>query len=860
MSPMKRRSGCLTLLSLLVPTLSSESARAQDTAPLRLDKVEVVGSHLKRIDGEGAAPVSTYTRDDIEATGAARLGDFLLALPFAGAGGSDDRSTSFSPGLEGTAALSLRGLGPGATLVLLNGRRLAAYGLALFDNDETFVDLNSLPLAAVQRVEVLRDGASAIYGADAIGGVVNIVLRRDFSGAEAMARVGQSTRGDARRAYATTTWGAGDLRADGYNAFIALDAQRRDAVPMVARSFSRSADQRPRGGFDGRFPTSSPPTVQLPDGDPFAAPACPPDRVMPALIATVRGTFCGFDPNPYNPLVPHIERVGALAVGSAAPTADLRLYAELAVNRAVASKSLSPAPVATVVPADAPTNPFGQDALVLWRPLDAGSRRGETKVDLRRAVIGAQGAWRRWEWDVAAGSTTIVTEVQGRNELRLGAVIESVGTGVLNPFTPTNDPAALDAARAAFNNGYDGRNQFVHGKATTELTRLQHGPMALAIGAERRRESFATALDPLVIAGEINGVSQADSSATRGVGAVFAEVNWLPAADLEVQLAARHDRYSDFGSTTHPKVAVRWRPAKAIMMRASAGRGFLPPSLPQLNRPRSAGEGVFDPVRCPVTQSFDDCGGGTNVYSQQGNPDLDAERSRQINAGVVIEPFAGWSASLDVWRIVHTGKIVFGGEYILRNEAAFPGRVIRGPVTAEDAALGLPGAIVEFRDAYVNLASRDVRGVDIEMKGRVASVLDGALALGATVSYLDRFVERVTPLDAARDDAGGDGRPRLRASASTEWQRGPWQLGIAARYIGSYRYLQPIDEARRTVASWTVIDLNIAWRGPRDRVSLTLHNAADRDPPFRSIGVGYDYQAMHDPIGRFVSLAWRHSF
>jgi iron complex outermembrane receptor protein len=852
---MRRRADCLTLMAPLALAISGGSAGAQDAAPQR---VEIVGSHLKRVEGEGPAPVSTYTRDDIEASGAARLGDFLLSLPFVGAGGHDDRSTVFSPGLEGTAALSLRGLGADATLVLLNGRRLAPYGLALFENDGAFVDLNSLPLAAVERVEILRDGASAIYGADAIGGVVNIVLRRGFDGAEAMARVGQSTRGDARSAYASASLGAGDLDADRYNMFITVDAQRQDALPMVARSFSRSADQRPRGGFDFRAPTSSPPTIQLPGDDPFAAADCPPDRVVPALFGAVRGTFCVFDPNSYNPLLPQIERLGALAVGSVAPAADLRLYAELIVNRLVATKQLSPGPVEGVVPADAPTNPFGMDAEVWWRPLDAGGRQGKTTIDFLRPVVGAQGAWRRWEWDLAVGAATIDTEAHSHNLLHQSAAQEALRTGALNPFIPNNDPAALAAVKAEFTDRTTGRSRFVQAKATTELAQLDHGPLALAIGAERRRESFATDLDPLTLSGDLNGVSQANMSMARGIGAVYAEVNWPAAAGLELQLAARHDRYSDFGSSTSPKVALRWQPAKALLLRASGGRGFLPPSLQQLNRPLATGEGVYDPLRCPHTQSFYDCGFGTNLYTQQGNPELDAESSRQHNVGIVVEPAAGWSASLDVWRIAHVGKIMFGGDYILRNEAAFPGRVIRAPASPEDLASGLPGPILEFHDAFINVASRDVRGIDVELKGHVASVFGGALALDATVSYLERFVEQVTPLDAASDAAGGDGRPRWRASASAEWQRGPWQFGIVARHIGSYWY--PFDDTTRTVAAWTVFDLSFAWSGPHDRVSLTLFNAADRQPPFRSDNsLGYDHQ-VHDPLGRVVSLAWRHSF
>ena len=849
-----RRALAGTTLALAVP---AADAQADDRDAPPLERVEIVGSHLKRVEQDGPAPVSTYRRDEIEASGATRIGDFLLTLPFAGAGGFDDRGTGFNFH-TGAAALSLRGIGPGATLVLLSGRRIAAYGLAL-DDDSTFVDLNSLPLAAVDRVEVLRDGASAIYGADAIGGVVNVVLRRDFAGAEVMLRAGQSAHGDARRTDASATIGAGDPAVDRSNAFVTIDALRQDATVFGARGFSRSADQRSRSGSDWRSPRSFPPTVRLPGADPMASPGCPSEQV--ATFPDVRGSFCLFDPNQYVYLLPRVERIGALAVGTFTPAPALRVYGELAFNRTRTDSQIAAPPVQSIVPAAAPTNPFGQDATVFWRPVDAGPRRADVVVDFQRAVAGAQGEWRSWEWDAGAGTNKIRTEYRLVNQLRISAVLAALDAGTLNPFIATNDPAVLAAVKTDALDRYEGRVNFIQAKASSDLVRLANGPLALAIGIERRRESFSTALDPLTLAGDLSSTGSAgtaNAGAARTVDAAFVEFNWPAAKGIELQLAARYDRYSDFGSSTSPKIALRWQPAKTALLRASVGRGFLAPSLQQLNRPRSDEFGIVDPIRCPVTMSIDDCGGG-GLHSRQGNPELKAERSRQYNIGIVVEPIAGVSASVDVWRIAHLDKIAFGGDYVLANESVFPGRVVRASPSAEDLAIGLPGGIVEFRDTYVNVAGRDVRGVDVELKGRLPQQPWGTVTLNAIVSAIERFVERVTPADAADDKAGFDGLPRLRAQLGASWQRGPWQVGLSARFIGRYRYTNEADDTLRTISSWTVWEVNAGWRGERDYVLLGVQNIADRAPPMRDNFFGYD-PAVHNPTGRFVSLSWRHSF
>lgn len=827
-----------------------DAARAQ-TAPLQIERVEIVGSHLKQIEREGPAPVTVYRRTDLEASGAERLGDFLLAQPLAGAGGFDDRSTGFGPQL-GAAGLSLRGLGPQATLVLLNGRRVASYGVML-DNDGSFFDLNSLPLAAVERVEILRDGASALYGADAIGGVVNIVTRSDFDGVEVALRGGGSTHGDSWRRGVRFGAGAGELATDGWNAFVAVDASRQEATPASVRRFSRTGDQRSRGGLDRRSFISFPPNVFVGDGF-VAAPDCPPDRLT--------GTFktCKFDINPYTDLLPQTERHGLLAVASFAPGPTTRVFAELLGSRSRTTYRQAPATAFTQLEAGAPGNPYAADVEFNWRVLGE-PRRAIASVDFAGATLGADGLHAGWDWALAAGSSRIATRIRLINQVRTSLLDEAIERGSLDPLSGEIDPAALAAVTTAIADRWRGASAFVHFKSSTDLAQLSHGPLQLALGTELRRDTWATRLDPLTLAGDIGStrnLGTADVDAARRIAAAYAEVNWPAAPGLELQIAARHDAYSDYGSSTSPKLALRWQPARRWLLRASSGRGFLPPSLAQINRPRSIETfGYNDPLRCPDVSPDDPRCIYFFTRTQEGNPRLRAERSRQHNLGAVFEPADGFSVAVDFWRIEHADKIVFGEAYILDNEQLFPGRVVRAPPTPEDVADGLPGAIVEFRDTYINVSSQAVRGVDLEWRGRLAPRPWGRLAFDGLVSYLDQHDERITPQSGTQRLAGRDGRTRIRAQAGVSWSHGAWRGGARVHHIGRYRY--DAFPFQREASPWTSFDLSAGWTGGGGDLALVLRNATDREPPMFDSNLGYD-PGVHEPMGRALLLAWRMTF
>ena len=220
-------------------------------------RVDVTGSNIKRVDTEGPAPVAIITREDIERRGATTVSELLRSLPSQGGFTFDDQFTNgFAPG---TSGVGLRNLGQNATLILVNGRRVANYGFAQ-NIDLAFVDINSIPVGAIERIEVLKDGASAIYGSDAIAGVINFILRKDFKGVEAAASYGVTEDGDGDETRASVVAGFGELAKDRYNAMVVVDYYKREPIYYGDRDYSRNADMTSRGGFDLRSPTGSPGT------------------------------------------------------------------------------------------------------------------------------------------------------------------------------------------------------------------------------------------------------------------------------------------------------------------------------------------------------------------------------------------------------------------------------------------------------------------------------------------------------------------------------------------------------------------------------------------------------------------------
>lgn len=824
-----------------------------------MEGVEVVGSRIPRAEGEGAVPVTVVDRARIEASGATRIAELLARLPYFSFGGFDDRVDSVEF-LNGSSALSLRGLGPSATLVLLNGRRLVPYGVALEDGG-AFVDLNSLPLAAVERIEILRDGASAIYGADALAGVVNIVLREDFSGVEAAVSSGARTRGDARRRSASLAAGRGRPGADRFNVFGVAEVLSQEGLPSTARRFARSADQRANGGSDNREREGSPPTLRFPGGAYEPAPGCPADRIRAATPGP--GEECAFDPALFSFLTPDVARADVLLVGKYRLPA-VSVFLEASAGRTRTTRQFSPAPASVRLPAEAATNPFGRAVDVFFRVPEAGPRSQRATVDADRVVAGASDASGGWDWEIAGGVNRIGTDLRLTGHLRRAALETAVRSEAFDPLSTTRDPRSVEPLKVATRDRFDSELRFVQARVGGELARLAHGPLGAVFGVETRRERFSTRLDPATRSGDIAGESIVlleDGGAARRVSAAFAETSARPWEAVEVRLAARFDRYPVFGGELSPKATIGWQAAPAWSVRLSAGRGFLPPALYQIHQPPYAQEEeIRDPSRCPVTRLADDCV-RTVPYYLAGNRALQPERSRQASGGLAWAPDEATSFSLDAWQVDHRNKITLAEEHFLEQEALFPGHVIRAPAAPADVALGIPGPIVGLRDAYINLARRSARGIDVE--ARIARPLPGLgkLTLVGMTSWQRSFRSQLAAGAPFAELAGSDGRPRMRAQVTAAWEAGAWEAEIAWRHVGGYRYEDAVAARARRAASWSPLDLHASWRAPGGvRLALTVTNLFDRDPPYRSDrAAGYDAH-VHDPLGRTFLASVRLTF
>jgi len=369
----------------------SGMASAEEEA-VKLEKEQVTGSHIKRTDIEGPSPVLVVDRADIEATGAATVSQVLRRLTINSGPSFDEKFTnSFAPG---SAGISFRGLGQDATLVLLNGRRVSNYGFAQNIND-AFVDLNSIPLGAVERIEILKDGASAIYGSDAIAGVVNIILRKDYEGTEIGFGYGGTDKGDGQE---TSVHLLSGVTGSAGNLTLNIDYFNRDAIDLKDRDFSRSADHTGQVTNDGYNFTSS---------------TFPVANVRAADNLEWLGFNGRYDYNPWITMIPETERFGGLVTYNTDVTNNIELYAEASYNHVETDAQAAPTPLFGDLPpnktnigpisATNPFNTYGEDVYVRWRMEEFGPRKSHIETDATRLLAGLRGTFiNGWDWDGAA--------------------------------------------------------------------------------------------------------------------------------------------------------------------------------------------------------------------------------------------------------------------------------------------------------------------------------------------------------------------------------------------------------------------------------------------------------------------------
>lgn len=901
-------------------------------SPQQKERIEVTGSSIKRIDAETALPVQIITHEDIERTGASTTEELLKTVTAVTTFGSILVSQANGTITTSQSTISLRALGSTRTLVLVNGRRVTVFG----GTTSIAVDVNSIPLAAIERIEVLKEGASSLYGSDAIAGVVNFILRKDYRGAEVTASYGAPTRsGGGAEKSVTAFAGFGD--PERYNVTLGVGWKKNDQIMGSDRSFAHNINVGQNNDLSSTiaFPGN---ILFGPNFARLASPAfpdCGPTSIVsPFFIGNVNsGRACRFENSPFLSVEPEQENKFAMLNARLRLTSSVDAYFEGGYSRNDVRYATQPVPVAenTQLPATNPYIPFINNLIATRYPnLAAGLRRFATLGDtlallppsspfyptafvaslglptdqpiafryrdfvqgLRhtddrsentRLLGGVKGTAGAWDFD----SGVLYSESKAKSILVSGypltsAFLELLDTGVINPFGPTTDPAALAAADAAQFRGtvYSSKTSMasVDAKLSRELFQLRGGPVGFAVGGELREEKFQFDPSEAFQVGDIGGFggNVLSIDRKRHVGSVYTEVAAPLLRSFEADLGVRYDNYQKVGSTTNPKISFRWTPTQTVLLRGSVGSGFRAPSLTDLYQPQAASvtaNGTRDPLRCPnpATGLPADCNNQFATITG-GNPDLKPEKSLSRTLGVIFEPTRELSIGLDAFWISLKDSITIGGlnpAFILSSVAnanQFSSFIVRG---APDGNPSGVGPIIGIIATTSNLFKQYVAGTDVNVLWRVFRSGSRSVVFRLDGTYLSSFDQQnpdgsyTSGLDRALR-AGGGVVPRWHHVASAVYTAGPWEGTLIQNYQKHYQdQLSTFTPAPRQVGSYETYDAQLAYRGFRNlKLALGVKNIFDRDPPYTNAGgqfaAGYDV-TYADVRGRFVygTLAYR---
>lgn len=852
----KRSALAVSLALLGMSSVPVAHAQQSDQSATDVERIAVTGSRIKRTDMEGPSPIQSIDASMIEGMGYENLQQLLERMPSTGAGTFSTRGNSQDSTANGAAAVSLRGMGPDATLVLINGRRVAISAFAESITN-SFVDINSIPVSAIERIDILKDGASAIYGSDAVAGVVNVILRKDFEGLEINVGYG-GTEGDT--SYDETTanlvWGT---QSEKGSSTVILDYFKNSQLGAHEMGRFGTANQTPYGGNDFRSSRGYPGYFYV-DGVKTIDPDCPAEN------ATASGS-CLFDYGPFGLVIPAAERVGLIGQFDYNLGSELTAFMELAVQHNTSEAGGAATPLdedaGLTVPGSHPDNPFGQDIEIgRYRPVDAGARRWDISTDTLRLVAGLKGVFMDFDWEASVQKGRSKSEQSGDQSqgwVRVDWLQQEIDAGNYNPFGGVTNPQnVIDNITTSLVRRGESRMTSVDAHITGEAFDFGDDVVMMAAGVEYREEEVSDIPDIQFQRGLIFGTESVSAQAERDQYAAYLELSIPLAEQLELQLAGRYDHYSDFGSTTNPKIALRWAPSDQVTVRGSWAQGFRAPSLAQVGLGPSEKSVFFvDRYRCEATGL--DCESLDYNIQFSGNPGLEAEESESWNVGVIYAPFQELGLSIDVWSITQDNKIdeqQFGLVYDAECNSQDSEICVRLPPQSGESL----GVIQKIFNTYQNVSSQEASGIDFSANYMLALNEYGEIKFNLDWSYLNEFEKN------GLDYTGEYGYPENRWLFGTTWMLGAFDANMNISYIGEFEDTPDIDfdgvldfeeNTSRTVDSQFLVDLQGGYNVSDSlRLVLGVNNLLDEEPPF-AIGNGdsdlYGYVGgIHNPRGRFI--------
>ena len=864
-------------LAMVSSGYSSISLAEEEEA---IEEVVITGSRIQRAVSDAPTPVTVITSEDLELSGLSSVADVLRSTTYNSFGSFRERSgTSFGQ----IALVDLRGLGPGRTAVLINGRRVPGNPFT----GSSAVDINSIPLSAVERIEILTDSASAVYGADALGGVINFIMKDDYEGAEILLGTTNPTAdganedrvqalfgasGDKGRVTASVEWYTRDPIFDGDRDYSAVQINGPSFGDTVGVSVGGNT------GFVPGFPSN-----------PFPIGDCPEDLYAGVLDNPfgIPGQGCGYGYADVSAQTGGLDRFSTFLDASYDINEDTTVYMESRYSRIESFGRYAPA-VGFFFVDEGQRLANGLDPILTGDLLTAGDTNGSGAIEpgegffaFHRFVghgprddvtdrhefdvlVGLEGSLADGDisYDVYARSYQYSADEIGDTYVLNSRIRDLAASGaydVVNPASASNAAAVLASSADLFRDlktNYNAAGFSFTGSAFE----LGGGSMGWAVGGEVAKEEYRDQYDSYREAGNVIGSAGNSAAGDRDRSALFAEVS-LPISEIfEINGAVRWDDYSDFGSAVSPSVSARLEPTDWLVLRASYNEGFKAPDLTNLYSKLSQSfNNVTDFVRCEAQGiAANDCPTFQVENFTGGNPDLEAEEAESVNFGIVISPtFGGLQASLDYFTVDTTDRATSLSLSRLLSLASVgalpPGTAVnRGP--GESA--GIPGAIINITNVITNAAALNIEGYDVRVEYD-ADLPFAQLYARAEYSHMEKYEFQGSPEDPATEFMGEGGFPEDRANMSIRLMWDTVTANYTLNYIGEHG-----DGATEDYDSYVTNDITVEYRTPFG-VDLTMGilNFTDEGPVLDEFG-GFTgaSEILYDLAGRRYFATLKYSF
>ena len=847
-----------------------------------IEEVMVTGSYIKGSATDGASPVEVIDREEIENIGAVSIADITRNLSVNS--GSENASDSFTQGsTQGTSNVNLRGLGLSSTLILVDGRRQTLTG-ATANDGSVFVNTNSIPVVALERVEVLKEGAAAVYGSDAVAGVVNYIFRRDFTGVEFEMSSQEADISGQTDDRVSIIWGA-----ENGNTNFVLAASILDRSPMSGADFNPSLAQLGISGLGTSFLLFGPSTVA---SGPYAGTYAPfenvPDPSCVAnqgiLIPQASGQRCGFVYGPRFNVVndeDHMSMYGSfktlLANGNGLEIDYMSTSIDVNDNpQSPSYPALSYLSPANAIMPGTGGNPFGVPVLWLGRALGSAfpSPIAPRENETDRFSIGLNGSFDNgFDWDAhyTVSSEDAYGQQPDTSTSRFSAAIKgnggSAGNQTWDLFTPSNNSADLIKWISTNQQTWTNTELAVFDFLMTGSV----GNIDIASGLQFRDESFdiargASSIAKFDAAGNITEPADLlflggglESTASRNATALFIEGSMNPSDRLEVKGALRYeDLESD--SSVDPKIAFRYQASDELALRASFSTSFREASLAQLTSTNISLQGIQD------YNADGSAKGGTAFIriAQANNPNLAPEESDNMNIGAIWNPTDKLSMKLDYWAIDYTNVITI--------ESA-QGKVAANPLDP-DVKRTAGGTLTGVTTKYFNAANVNTSGLDFE------STYDFDTSFGQAqvgVNMMHMFEYEIPVGNTTKDVVGlfnhdnfARSLPDTKAVFHAALNSGNNSLSLFGRYTGDYKTTRPLDATAKargfsqSIDSFFTVDLMnsylVEMNDSELKLSLGITNMFDEEVPLVYDAANWSYDAKHhDPRGRMIYIGFKLS-